>query len=88
MDCISNSKYSFDEFYNTLRESLNKDIIEDSLIFHRHPIYNTGNEFLINMKHFLSVVYFRRYDLLVDYQEQMLEIWRSYWLQKSSGLCH
>ena len=62
-----------DEFYNTLRESLNKDIIEDSLIFHRHPIYNTGNEFLINMKHFLSVVYFRRYDLLVDYQEQMLD---------------
>jgi hypothetical protein len=32
-------------FYTTMRKTVNKEIIENSLAFHRNPIYNTGKEF-------------------------------------------
>ena len=60
-------------FYQTLRGDINKEIIENALSFHRHPIYNTGKEFCKNIKLFLSVVYFHRYDKLVNYQEEMAD---------------
>ena len=61
------------EFYITLREDINKEIVEKTLTFHRHPIYNSGKEFYNNLKTLLRIIYFGKYDILDTYKEKNVE---------------
>ena len=63
------------DFYHTLREQLNKEIVQNSQTFHRRPIYGTWNEFYKNLKFFLSAVYFKRYDLLDTFPQKEVEMY-------------
>ena len=56
-------------FYQTLRNILVKDMIDDSFKLQRHPIYKTGKEFYSNLKKFLSAVYINEFDFLSNIKE-------------------
>ena len=60
-------------FYGTLRQDINKLILEDSLSLHRQPIYKTGKEFYNNLRVFLSAIYFLRFDFLGNNYEKSVE---------------
>ena len=66
-------KYLDDSFYNTLRNTLIPDIIENTLKYQRHPNYKTGKEFSSNLKLFLSAVYMNEFEFLTDYDEKMIK---------------
>ena len=75
------------EFYETLRKEINKLIIEDSLTFHRKPIYNTGKEFYNNLKVFLSAIYFNRFDFLGNNNEKGVEKYIEKFFEQAYEIC-
>ena len=70
-----------------MRKTVNKEIIENSLAFHRNPIYNTGKEFCENLKFLLSIVYFQRFDYLGKLREKKVEDYISYYKDQAFTMC-
>jgi len=67
---ISTPNITEESFYRTLRNEINNEIVKNSLIFHRNPIYETGKQFYNNLKQFLSVVYFQNFQYLAQSKEK------------------
>jgi hypothetical protein len=61
-------------YYNTLRNELVREIIENTLKYQRRPIYRTGKDFNLNLKTLLSAVYMNDYDFLSNYKEERIKI--------------
>ena len=74
-------------FYQTMRESVNKEVIENSLIFHRNPVFNSGKEFCEKLKLFLSVIYFKRFDTLDNLFDSKVEDYLMSYKDQAWAIC-
>ena len=71
------------KYYNTLRNELVREMIENTFKYQRRPVYRTGKDFNLNLKILLSSVYMNDYEFLSNFKEERIKNYIENYLYKA-----